>query len=86
MRFRRIFNGFSIQRDKSTQPTNQLSLSELQIFTGTPGKYVELKDTLAGFKGLVNGQYDSLPEMAFYMVGDISEVQAKADELAKRTA
>jgi F0F1-type ATP synthase beta subunit len=47
---------------------------------------VELKDTLAGFKGLVNGQYDSLPEMAFYMVGDISEVQAKADELAKRTA
>jgi len=57
-----------------------------EIFTGTPGKYVELKDTLAGFKGLVNGQYDSLPEMAFYMVGDISEVQTKADELAKRTA
>eukprot|EP00959_Pyramimonas_sp_CCMP1952_P069821 1457638-Pyramimonas_sp.AAC.1 len=57
-----------------------------EIFTGTPGKYVELKDTLSGFMGLVGGQYDSLPEMAFYMVGDISEVQEKAEMLAKQAA
>ena len=57
-----------------------------QIFTGTPGKYVELKDTLSGFKGVVAGEYDSLPEMAFYMVGDIKEVQEKAEALAKQAA
>ena len=50
------------------------------------GKYVELKDTVSGFKGLLEGQYDDLPEMAFYMVGDINEAIAKADELAKQVA
>jgi len=57
-----------------------------EVFTGTPGKYVDLKDTISGFKGLLQGQYDDLPEMAFYMVGDINEVIAKADELAKQVA
>ena len=57
-----------------------------EVFTGTPGKYVDLKDTISGFKGLLGGQYDDLPEMAFYMVGDINEVIAKADELAKQVA
>merc|ERR1711934_140653 len=57
-----------------------------EVFTGTPGKYVELKDTVSGFKGLLEGQYDDLPEMAFYMVGDINEAIAKADELAKQVA
>merc|ERR1711967_55389 len=57
-----------------------------EVFTGSPGKYVELKDTVSGFKGLLEGQYDDLPEMAFYMVGDINEVIAKADELAKQVA
>jgi F-type H+-transporting ATPase subunit beta len=45
-----------------------------------------LKDTVSGFKGLLEGQYDDLPEMAFYMVGDINEAIAKADELAKQVA
>merc|ERR1711959_463335 len=57
-----------------------------EVFTGSPGKYVDLKDTVSGFKGLLQGQYDDLPEMAFYMVGDINEAIAKADELAKQVA
>merc|ERR1711916_297219 len=57
-----------------------------EVFTGTPGKYVDLIDTISGFKGLLGGQYDDLPEMAFYMVGDINEVVANADELAKQVA
>ena len=56
------------------------------VFSGSPGKYVDLKDTVSGFKGLLQGQYDDLPEMAFYMVGDINEAIAKADELAKQVA
>ena len=49
-----------------------------EIFTGTPGKFVSLPDSVAGFKGLMAGTYDDLPESAFYMVGDISEAQEKA--------
>lgn len=49
----------------------------------TAGKYVELPDTISGFKGILDGKYDDLPEMAFYMVGDIKEVQEKADKMAK---
>lgn len=50
------------------------------------GKYVPLEDSISGFKGIMEGKYDDLPEMAFYMVGDISEVQAKADKMAKDMA
>ncbi len=49
-----------------------------QVFTGAEGKYVSLKDTLAGFKAIVNGDYDDLPEQAFYMVGGIDEALEKA--------
>jgi len=52
-----------------------------ETFTGTAGKYVSLKDTIAGFKGIVNGDYDSLPEQAFYMVGSIDEAAEKAKTL-----
>ncbi len=52
-----------------------------ETFTGTPGKYVSLKDTIAGFKGIVNGEYDDLPEQAFYMVGGIEEAVEKAKTL-----
>ena len=52
-----------------------------EVFTGAPGKYVSLKDTLAAFKGILNGDYDSLPEQAFYMVGGIDEVVEKAKTL-----
>ncbi|GIL61111.1 hypothetical protein Vafri_15501 [Volvox africanus] len=57
-----------------------------EVFTGTPGKYVDLKDTIAAFKGILDGKYDDLPEMAFYMVGGIHEVVEKADKLAKEVA
>jgi F-type H+-transporting ATPase subunit beta len=50
-------------------------------FTGTPGKYVSLKETIRGFKELVSGKYDSLPEQAFYMVGGIDEAIAKAEAM-----
>ena len=52
-----------------------------EVFTGAPGKYVSLKDTIAGFKGILNGDYDDIPEQAFYMVGSIDEVVEKAREL-----
>ncbi|RUO27008.1 F0F1 ATP synthase subunit beta [Aliidiomarina minuta] len=49
-----------------------------EVFTGSPGKYVSLKDTIAGFKGILEGDYDNLPEQAFYMVGSIEEAAEKA--------
>lgn len=49
-----------------------------EVFTGSPGKYVSLKDTIAGFKGIIDGEYDAIPEQAFYMVGTIDEVLEKA--------
>ena len=52
-----------------------------EVFTGAPGKYVSLKDTISGFKAIVNGEYDHLPEQAFYMVGTIEEVIEKAKTL-----
>jgi F-type H+-transporting ATPase subunit beta len=53
-----------------------------EVFTGSPGKYVTLKDTIKGFNMIVNGECDSLPEQAFYMVGTIEEAQAKAKTLS----
>jgi F-type H+-transporting ATPase subunit beta len=52
-----------------------------EVFTGSPGKYVTLKETIKGFKGIVNGDYDHLPEQAFYMVGTIEEAIEKAKTL-----
>ena len=52
-----------------------------EVFTGSPGKYVSLKDTIKGFKGIVEGEYDHLPEQAFYMVGSIDEAVAKAETM-----
>jgi ATP synthase F1 beta subunit len=54
-----------------------------EIFTGKPGKFVSLDQTIAGFKGLLTGQYDDLPEQAFYMVGPIEEAVEKAEAMAK---
>jgi len=53
-----------------------------EVFTGSPGKYVSLKDTIRGFKGIVDGDYDHLPEQAFYMVGSIEEAVEKANAIA----
>ncbi len=52
-----------------------------EIFTGSPGKYVSLKETIRGFKAILHGKYDDLPEQAFYMVGGIDEVTARAKVL-----
>ncbi len=57
-----------------------------EVFTGSPGKLVDLADTIKGFKGLVNGEYDHLPEAAFYMVGTIEEAVEKAQKLAAEAA
>lgn len=53
-----------------------------EVFTGAPGKYVPLKETIRGFQGIVSGEYDHLPEQAFYMVGTIDEVVEKAKKIA----
>ncbi len=53
-----------------------------EVFTGAPGKYVSLKDTIAGFKGIVEGEFDEIPEQAFYMVGSVDEALEKAKKLA----
>jgi F-type H+-transporting ATPase subunit beta len=52
-----------------------------EVFTGSPGKYVTLEESIAGFKGILDGKYDDLPEAAFYMVGSIEEVIEKAAKL-----
>jgi F-type H+-transporting ATPase subunit beta len=52
-------------------------------FTNTPGKYVPVKETVAGFQAILTGKYDHLPEQAFYMIGTIEEAEAKAKELKK---
>ncbi|MBB4103895.1 F0F1 ATP synthase subunit beta [Allorhizobium borbori] len=57
-----------------------------EVFTGAPGKLVSLEDTIKGFKGLVAGEYDHLPEAAFYMVGSIEEAVEKAKKLAAEAA
>jgi F-type H+-transporting ATPase subunit beta len=57
-----------------------------ETFTGTPGRYVEVKETVAGFKEIVEGRCDDLPEQAFYMVGNLDEVRTKAEQIAKEAA
>src|SRR5215203_5145601 len=54
-----------------------------EVFTGIPGKFVQIEDTIRSFKAVVNGEYDHLPEAAFYMVGGIDEAVAKAEKLAQ---
>jgi F-type H+-transporting ATPase subunit beta len=55
-----------------------------EVFTGSPGKYVSLKETIRGFKGILAGEYDHLPEQAFYMVGSIDEAVEKAAKLKSK--
>jgi F0F1-type ATP synthase beta subunit len=54
-----------------------------EVFTGSPGKYVDLAETIKGFTEVLDGKYDDLPEMAFYMVGGVEDVVAKAEALAR---
>src|SRR3546814_1693250 len=57
-----------------------------EVFTGSPGKLVALEDTIKGFTAIVNGEYDDLPESAFYMVGGIEEAVEKARKMAAEAA
>jgi F-type H+-transporting ATPase subunit beta len=71
----------SVSRARKIQRFLSQPFFVAEVFTGAPGKYVSLKDTIAGFKGIVNGEYDDLPEQAFYMVGTIDEAVEKAKSL-----
>ena len=57
-----------------------------EVFTGTPGTYVNLEDTIKGFNAICNGEYDHLPEAAFYMVGTMEEAVKKAEKMAEEAA
>jgi len=72
----------TVSRARRIQRFLSQSFSVAEQFTGMPGKYVELKDTIKGFKMIVAGELDDLPEQAFYMVGSIEEVIEKAKKLA----
>ena len=70
-----------VSRARKIQRFLSQPFSVAEVFTGFPGKYVSLKDTIAGFKGILSGDYDHLPEQAFYMVGSIEEAVEKAKKL-----
>ena len=57
-----------------------------EVFTGMPGVFVNLEDTIKGFRAIVDGEYDDLPESAFYMVGTIEEAVEKAKKIAAEAA
>jgi F-type H+-transporting ATPase subunit beta len=71
----------TVQRARKIERFLSQPFHVAEIFTGAPGKYVSLKDTIAGFKGILDGDYDNLPEQAFYMVGTIEEAVEKAKNL-----
>jgi len=71
----------AVSRARKIQRFLSQPFTVAQNFTGTPGKYVTLKDTIKGFKMIVNGECDALPEQAFYMVGTIEEAQEKAKKI-----
>jgi F-type H+-transporting ATPase subunit beta len=71
----------AVSRARKIQRFLSQPFSVAEVFTGSPGKYVSLKDTIKGFKMIVNGECDALPEQAFYMVGGIEEVFEKAKTL-----
>lgn len=71
----------SVSRARKIQRFLSQPFFVAEVFTGSPGKYVPLKETIKGFKGIVNGEYDDIPEQAFYMVGGIEEVLEKAKSI-----
>ncbi|MFT5426438.1 MAG: F-type H+-transporting ATPase subunit beta [Gammaproteobacteria bacterium] len=71
----------AVQRARKIQRFLSQPFTVAQVFTGTPGKYVSLKDTIKGFQGIIDGEYDHMPEQAFYMVGGIEEAVAKAEKM-----
>lgn len=76
----------TVYRARKMQKFLSQPFTVAEVFTGMQGKFVPLKETISGFKGILEGQYDDLPEPAFYMVGPIEEVVDKAKSMAKETA
>ncbi|MCB0325379.1 MAG: F0F1 ATP synthase subunit beta, partial [Bdellovibrionales bacterium] len=76
----------TVERARKIQRFLSQPFSVAEQFTGMPGKYVKLEDTIRGFKEVVEGKHDDLPEDAFYMVGGIEEAREKAERLAKQAA
>jgi len=72
----------SVTRARKIQRFLSQPFHVAEVFTGSPGKFVSLKDTIRGFRGIIAGEYDHLPEQAFYMVGGIEEAVEKAKSLA----
>ncbi len=73
-----------VQRARKIQRFLSQPFFVAEVFTGSPGKYVSLKDTITGFKAIVDGEYDHLPEQAFYMVGSIEEAVEKAKKMEEK--
>ena len=73
----------TVSRARKIQRFLSQPFAVAEVFTGSPGKYVPLKETIRGFKEILEGKYDDLPENAFYMVGNIDEVIEKADKIKK---
>ena len=71
----------SVARARKIERFLSQPFSVAEVFTGSPGKYVSLKDTITGFQGILDGEYDHLPEQAFYMVGTISEALEKSKSM-----
>jgi ATP synthase F1 beta subunit len=76
----------TVQRARKIQRFMSQPFQVAFVFTGFDGRFVQLKDTIAGFKAIAEGEMDEYPEQAFYMVGDIAEVKTKAVEIAKELA
>ena len=74
----------AVNRARKVERFFSQPFSVAEVFTGSPGKYVSLKDTISGFKAILNGEYDHLPEQAFYMVGNIEEAVERAKKLTKQ--
>ena len=73
----------TVQRARKIQRFLSQPFFVAEQFTGSPGRYVKVADTVKSFKEIVEGKHDELPEQAFYMVGDIGEAQDKAKKLAE---
>ncbi|KJZ15705.1 MAG: F0F1 ATP synthase subunit beta [Marinomonas sp.] len=71
----------SVNRSRKIQRFMSQPFFVAEVFTGAPGKYVSLKDTIRGFKGILDGEFDELPEQAFYMIGSIDEAVEKAKKI-----
>ena len=76
----------SVSRARKIQRFLSQPFFVAEVFTGAPGKYVSLKDTISGFKAILDGELDDLPEQAFYMTGSIDEVRERAAESSAEKA